>query len=77
MTAPRRAHVLTLGIDADTHDDLLAVLRQIQYELATGSRTVTSGGYTSGWYYEYTTDETMTRERYVEEVKAYLEARDA
>ncbi len=76
MSNPKRAHVLTLELGADTKDDMIAGLEQIIFDLHRGSTQVTSGGYSTGWIMSYTVDPDMTHDRYFELLNAALEAKE-
>lgn len=73
MSYPKRAHVLTLELGADTKEDMIAALEQIIFDLHRGSTDVTSGGYSSGWIMAYKVDPEMTHDRYVDLLNAALE----
>lgn len=75
-TLPKRAYVLTLSIGADSRDDLIGALQQLEYEIAAKKLTDgVTGGYSWGGSYKLEADETMTHDRYVSELNAYLEAK--
>lgn len=75
IPAPRRAYHLTIDVSADTFNDLIDLLRHIEFTLHTGSTDVTSGGYTSGGMWQLAHDPTMTHDRYAAECTAWLAAR--
>jgi hypothetical protein len=73
---PQRAFVLELKVGADTRDDLIGVLRQLEYEIGADKLTEgVSGGYSSGYSYKLTVDESMTHDRYTDELDRYMEAK--
>lgn len=72
MKQPRRAHHLTLEVGADTYEDLIYALKQIIFDIERGSRQSVSGGYSTGWILSYSTDETMTHDRYFALLDTYI-----
>ncbi len=74
MGNPRRAYVFTVEIGADTRDDLCAALRQLEFEIAADMLTHgVSGGYSSGYTYNLDVDETITHDRYMDDLHRYLD----
>jgi hypothetical protein len=70
---PHRAVRLVLDLEADTREDLLSALRQIGIEIAMGQLTKgVSGGYSSGYSYEYTESASPTHDQYFEALNLYL-----
>lgn len=63
---PRRAHVLDIKIGANTLDDLIYALNQTAIDLRMGtiSSSGCSGSPSVGFIYDYSVDESWTKERY-------------
>ncbi len=71
---PRRAFVLTLTIGADTREALSNALHNLSYQVAAEKLTEgVSGGVDSGYTYKLDVDESITHERYVQELTDYLD----
>ncbi len=77
MNAPKRAFELIVTIGADTWADALVEMDRLADHIREhGPRChVVSGGCSSGAYVDIRHDPTMTPERYVEELTAYLKSR--
>lgn len=74
--APRRRYVLKLEMGADTLDDLIADVAHVSLRLAMDDMTVGGlGGPSSGYSYNFSVDESVTRESYFEAIEAWLNAR--
>ncbi len=72
-TKPRRAYMLELKIGADTKNDLIGVLRQLEFEIGADLLTQgVSGGYSSGYTYKLDIDESITHDSYIEALNGYL-----
>lgn len=73
-TAPRRAFVLNLKVQANTRRDLADALRtfamDLERELLSGFGV--SASPSSGWSYTLDVDETITKEAYFAAVNEYL-----
>jgi hypothetical protein len=77
-TQPHRACRFTLDIEADTRDDMVTALENIARQLDRGELTKgVSGGYSSGYIYEYTESENPTHAEYVAALNAHLGKRQA
>lgn len=75
LVAPRRAFVFELKIGADTRNDLIGALRQLEFEIGAEQLTEgTSGGYSSGYTYKLDVDESITHDGYFDALDRYLEA---
>lgn len=73
MNPPKRACRLTLTLEADTRDEMASALENIAMQLDRGEMTRgVSGGYSSGYVYEYTEAEHPTHDEYVAALNAYL-----
>lgn len=80
--SPRRRHQLSLTLEADDVDSLLASLRAIEHDLLIKERDhdwkhpveITSGGYDSGWHLNITTDLTVTGDAYRDSLKTWHNA---
>jgi hypothetical protein len=70
----RRAHVLKIEFGANTLDDLIYALRQTATDLRTGTISTKgcSGSPSVGLIYEYSVDESWTKERYFAALDAAL-----
>ena len=81
VTPPERRLRLKLDLGADDLDELCGALRSIANELEIEDRETvtdrTSGGYGSGYHLTLSCDETMTGERFREELEAWRVARVA
>lgn len=76
---PTRAYSLTLNIGADTLQDLTYCLNDIVIDLSKGELPAGTGVAASvafGYSYQYHLDETMTHERYMDQLSRYLESED-
>ena len=72
-SAPNRACILNIEIQADTRADMVHALETIAIAIDRGEMTRgCSGGPSSGWTYEYTEAERPTHDEYVAELRAYL-----
>lgn len=75
MTMPNRAYTLTLKVGADTRHDLALILEHLAIEVSADRLTEgVSGGYSTGFTYKLEVDESMTHDRYFEELNRYLDA---
>lgn len=73
MTYPKRAFVLTMTIGADTRQDLSEALNSIAFEIAAEKVTESvTGSYSWGGNYKLEVDESMTHDRYMEELNKVL-----
>ena len=71
--APKRAHRLTLKLDADTLDEMASALVNLADRVVRGELTIgVSGGCGSGYIYELLSDPTKTNADYFAEVHEYL-----
>lgn len=63
---PRRAHALKLEMGANTLDDLICGLQQLATDLRMGTISTSgcSGSPSVGFIYDYSVDETWTKDRY-------------
>jgi hypothetical protein len=68
---PRRSHVVTIKIGADTWDDILTALRTIltDQELNGPYPTVASGGSSFGYVWEHDHDPGITHDSYFEAIE--------
>ena len=78
MNPPVRACRLVLDLQADTRADLVNALENIatmidRRELTTGC----SGGYSSGYTYDYAENERPTHAEYHQQLRAYMAHRAA
>lgn len=76
-TQPRRAHQFRLNLGADSIKELVHSLNQIALDIEIAgqpSANCASGGYDSGYTYEYTHDPDMTHDVYIEALNAWLAA---
>jgi hypothetical protein len=72
-TQPHRACRFTLDIESDTRGDMVTALENIARQLDRGEMTKgVSGGYSSGYIYEYTESESPTHAEYIAELNAHL-----
>lgn len=79
---PHRRLRLKLDLEADTLRDLAMAIQNIGWTLehdkhASETRTITSGGVTSGHHLELTCDPSMTGERYQQLLTEWLAERKA
>lgn len=73
MKKPRRAYKLTLELNADKLKDLLNSLEHIIFTIDVyDTRNSVSGGYSSGYILDIDIDETITHDKYMEDVRQYL-----
>lgn len=71
--APRRAYVLELKIGADSRNDLIGALRQLEFLIEAEELTAgVSGGYGSGYTYKLDVDESITHESYMAAIEQFL-----
>lgn len=77
LKIPVRKHHLEIDLHADSLIALTVALEGLVFKLQTEqlSASLVSGGYDSGYTVSYYVDETMTHERFVEELNAYLESK--
>jgi hypothetical protein len=76
---PRRAHVLKIEFGANTLDDLIYALNQTAIDLRMGTIASKgcSGSPSVGFIYEYSVDESWTKDRYFAAIDGNLRARAA
>lgn len=78
-TGPTRRYKMTLVLGADDWQELCNALDQIHTDFILRREPITanyngvSGGPASGWTIDIRVDDTMTHERYFEELNAYIE----
>lgn len=67
---PRRAHVLEVKFGANTQDDLIYAFKQMALDLGRGELSTRggSGSPSVGYVYEYSIDESWTKDRYFEAI---------
>lgn len=71
---PKRRHVVNIEIGADTTDDILAALKNLQFQFhAYGINSGVSGGVNSNWSIEYRIDPDMDHDAYVKSINQWLE----
>lgn len=76
LKPPKRACVLTLEMEADTHQEMVSALRNFMIQLdrkELGGSGV-SGGYSSSHIYSLTVADQPTHDEFFEQLNAYLEA---
>ena len=75
-SAPNRACILKIEIQADTRAEMVRALETIATSIDRGEMSRgCSGGPSSGWIHEYTEAEHPTHDEYVAELRAYLATR--
>lgn len=79
---PHRRYRLTLELQADTFEELLVNMEEIQLDLRDGNTKRHGGrfhsvmyGPSSGYVVDVHVDTEMTHERYYEQLEAYLAAK--
>lgn len=77
--APEQRRWKLVGkFEADTWEELIGLLRSVEFDLSTRQPaempSSVSGGYGSNWVYTITEKPDMTHDKYFEELNAYLEA---
>lgn len=71
--APHRACVFELKMGADSRDALIDALREIEFEIAAEMLTEGAcGGYSAGYTYKLSVDESITHESYFVALDKYL-----
>lgn len=72
---PRRRHVLSLTVQADTIDELSKALEQLAFQAIFSGfgSSGASGGVSSGWTHEYSEDPSVTPEVYQARQMHYVE----
>jgi hypothetical protein len=71
---PQRACVLRLNLQADTREAVIDALNNIGIRIACEQMTTgVSGGYDSGYDYEYTESAEPSHDEYVKKLNAWLE----
>ncbi len=70
---PQRRYVLTMTVEGDTLSDVLMSLRTVGSEVTKGRIDMMVGGPDSGVYYRLREDPTMSHERYLEELQAWVD----
>lgn len=72
--SPRRAYVFKVEIGADTRNDLIAVLRHLEFQISADKlSTGVSGGYSSGYTYSLDIDESITHDDFMAALNRWLE----
>lgn len=76
-TDPRRAHVLKIEFGANTLDDLCYALEQTALDLKRGTIASSgcSGSPSVGFIYDYSVDESWTKQRYFAAIDEALKAK--
>lgn len=79
LNKPVRKHHLEIDLHADSVLALTVALDELVFKLKTEqlSASIVSGGYDSGYTVSYHVDETMTHERFIEALNAYIESKRA
>ena len=77
MKAPTRRHRMTLDLQADSIEELIHAIEEIQHRLIEHKHgrpltVLTSGGCGAGYHIEHTVDEAQTAEQYREQLQAYV-----
>lgn len=72
MDKPLRAHSITITAGADTHEALVAELKQIIFDIQRGSRNSVSGGASTNHIINYVIDPEMTHDRYMDLLDQYI-----
>lgn len=67
---PKRAHGIEISAGADTKEELIVVLNDIIWKVRKGIPQSITGGSSAGYWFEYKTDESMTREKYMEAIES-------
>lgn len=79
--APKRRNQLALELQADSWKDILSTMRHILFALESEPenelRTISSGGYNSGYTLQSTVDEEMTHDIFVENLEQWIQERRA
>ena len=71
---PKRRHVVNIEIGADTTDDILDALKNLQFQFhAYGINSGMSGGVNSNWIIDYRINPDMDHDTYVEDINQWLE----
>lgn len=74
MERPRRRVVLKLDLEADSWEDAERALHSLRTEIAMSgslSKGCVSGGYSSGWHYTTSEDESITHDSWAAANDAY------
>ena len=74
MEAPRRRVVLELSVGGDSWQDIQFALKSLQTEIAMSgslSTSCVSGGYSSGWNFTSSEDESITHDSWAEANERY------
>lgn len=68
---PKRSHVVTLKIGADTWEDIMTALQAVMHDQGTDGPfpTTISGGSTFGYVWEYDHDPDITHDSYFQAVE--------
>jgi len=75
MSAPTRAHTLTLKLAADSKADLIDAIKSFLVDLERDQISIgCTGGWSWGGDWVYRVDKTMTHDAYVEALNSYLKA---
>jgi hypothetical protein len=78
LDAPKRACRFVLDLEADTRQDLAGALFNISSRIERGEMTHgVSGGYSSGYIYELTENDTPTHDEWAERLRTYLDEKKA
>lgn len=78
MEAPKRKHVVHIEIGADSWQDVLMALRQIQFDIDThepGNVSIVSGGYSCGYTVKDEFYPEQTHDNYFEQSQEWLKGR--
>lgn len=74
---PRRRVVLDLNMEGDSWEDIQRGLHSLQTEIAVSGSLSTqcvSGGYSSGWHFTSSEDDTITHDSWSVEIEHYCAA---
>lgn len=72
LPIPKHRHELTLSLGAHTLDELQHALQNIAIELREHGNVSVSGSPSAAGHFEHVVDVNQTREKYVEQLEAYL-----